>query len=540
MVDATDLKAITLAFMSEKSLLEQSADLDDPSKNDLHISYTYGDLKAATGREKVTKHTVFDGRVHVYRRENSRYWQCSTFLHNRNWRVSTGKDSIAEAMDFAEDWYLGFRGKSRAGILKSEKTFREAAHVFRQEYAAITAGERNAQYVTGHWTRIDLHLNPFFGSLGLSEVTPVKVMEYRIKRRGEKVKGKDSMPTRSTLHKEIVTLRQVLKTAQMHGWLDSIPNLSEPYKKAGKFNRRAWFSPDEYKQLYNATRERAASPLRENKREDCEDLHDYVLLMVNTGLRPDEANKLQFRDVQIVKEPGADAPILHIDVRGKRGVGYCKSMPGAVFPFRRIVTRRTPRDPDPQTGKVRTHPLPNDPVFPRAHADLFDTILKEQGLKFDRDGQRRSAYSLRHTYISMRLMEGADIYQIAKNCRTSVEMIEQHYAAHIKNMVDVSAINIRKPRSQATRILETIPVPRAAETPRAKGFRRISGKALAGKDALAKVPVVRGRGEIGRRKGLESLSAPGEIPDAELPKLGETGNRQSRAKRDGGNTGTKV
>src|ERR1700688_2163789 len=29
----------------------------------------------------------------------------------------------------------------------------------------------------------------------------------------------------------------------------------------------------------------------------------------------------------------------------------------------------------------------------------------------------------RQTYICLRLMEGADIYQIAKNCRTSVEMI---------------------------------------------------------------------------------------------------------------------
>jgi len=32
----------------------------------------------------------------------------------------------------------------------------------------------------------------------------------------------------------------------------------------------------------------------------------------------------------------------------------------------------------------------------------------------------------------MRLMEGADIYQIAKNCRASVEMIEKFYAATSK------------------------------------------------------------------------------------------------------------
>jgi len=43
-------------------------------------------------------------------------------------------------------------------------------------------------------------------------------------------------------------------------------------------------------------------------------------------------------------------------------------------------------------------------------------------------------------------MEGADIYQIAKNCRTSVEMIEKHYAAHIKTTLDASAINVRRVR----------------------------------------------------------------------------------------------
>ena len=46
----------------------------------------------------------------------------------------------------------------------------------------------------------------------------------------------------------------------------------------------------------------------------------------------------------------------------------------------------------------------------------------------------------------MRWMEGADIYQIAKNCRTSVEMIEKYYASHIKNMLDAGAINVMRPK----------------------------------------------------------------------------------------------
>ncbi|MDQ2763632.1 MAG: site-specific integrase, partial [Pseudomonadota bacterium] len=82
--------------------------------------------------------------------------------------------------------------------------------------------------------------------------------------------------------------------------------------------------------------------------------------------------------------------------------------------------------------------------------ELFNEILDENKLKEDRDGQRRTAYSLRHTYICMRLMEGADIYQIAKNCRTSVEMIENYYASHIKTTLDAAAINVRKPKPAKT------------------------------------------------------------------------------------------
>ena len=30
--------------------------------------------------------TILDGKVHVYQRENSRFWQCATYLGGRNHR----------------------------------------------------------------------------------------------------------------------------------------------------------------------------------------------------------------------------------------------------------------------------------------------------------------------------------------------------------------------------------------------------------------------------------------------------------------------
>ena len=389
------------------------------------------------------KHKIMGGKVHVYRRERSRYWQCSTFLDGRNWRTSTKEDSLSRAKDFAEDWYLGLRGKKVLGQLKHEKTFKHAADQFLKEYEVITLGERSPIYVDNSKRRLKNYLIPFFGDKGLSEITAGMVQEYRVFRQTNSVTRyncKDEncepkeygAPSRSTIHQEIVTLRQVLKTALRHGWLTHLPDMSTPYKTAGKITHRAWFSPDEYKRFYEATRRRAQKPPNKRWKHTCEQLHDYVLFMANTGLRPDEAGRLQYRDVTIVEDEESEETILEIEVRGKRGVGYCKSMAGAVRPFERLVKRNEPK--------------PDDPIFPNFPRELFNTILEEENLKFDREGQRRTAYSLRHTYICLRLMEGADIYQIAKNCRTSVEMIETYYASHIKTSLNAAAINVRRPR----------------------------------------------------------------------------------------------
>lgn len=125
-----------------------------------------------------------------------------------------------------------------------------------------------------------------------------------------------------------------------------------------------------------------------------------------------------------------------------------RCMTGAVLPFERLRSRPRPAgnlsEDNIEGGdleQVELPPKPTDKLFPNEFKKMFNGILTENNLKFDRDGKARTAYSLRHSYICFRLLEGADIYQIAKNCRTSVEMIEKHYAAHLKDMIDTSLSN---------------------------------------------------------------------------------------------------
>jgi len=404
------------------------------------------------------KHTLMDGRLHVYRRENSRFWQCATYLGRHNHRETTKETNLAAAMDFARDWYMERYAEDRrrqrglpalptqdanaspesvADRRRKPKpngpTFQQKAELFLSELALLTQGERSGGYIADKEMHMRVHLIPFFGEYTFPEITSGLIHDFRVHaaKNGRNARtGAPGTPSRSSMHQRMVTLRQYLKWALRKGFIATLPDMSAPYKRSGKISHRAWFSPAEYKRLYDASRERARNPKAPRWRAAAEQLHDYILFMVNTGLRPDEALQLEYRDVEVVDDDATRQRILEIDVRGKRGTAPCKSMPGAVRPFQRLAKR--------SGGK------PTDRLFPTFQRELFNTLLDELDLKEDRDGQRRTAYSLRHTYICLRLMEGADIYQVAKNCRTSVEMIEKYYASHIKNTLDTSAINVRK------------------------------------------------------------------------------------------------
>ncbi len=469
---------------------------------------------AARKANALTTHTMFDGRLQIYRRTDHGPWQAAARVGGQRFRQTTGEMALDRAKDVAEEWYLDLRGKLRTGRLEplapKEKTFGEAAESYLREARVLAASVRSPTYIQLLELRLNVHVLPFFKDKPLSAVNKGLVQSYRVKRaeetiaktlaealaaadrkaakrlkrkkkeppptpaerakiladcEREKAEAKGRPPARSTMLQEITTIRQVLKHAEGRGWIPYVPNLSTPYMTQGKRSRRAWFSHEEYTRLRQATRGR----ITEGKlgwKSRYEDLHDFVIFMANTGLRPDEAWKLEFRDVAIEDDYATKATILVIDVRGKTGVGYCKSMPGAVHPFRSLRNRREEalRDQGASEEEI-ARLLPTMKVFPDYSRDLFNKILEEENLKFDRDGRRRTAYSLRHTYISMRLMEGANIHQVANNCRTSVQMIEQFYAAHIKDRLDASAINVMRPKAARQAARRSMRRPEESPTP---------------------------------------------------------------------------
>ena len=167
-------------------------------------------------------YTILGGKVHIYKRLNSSSWQCATYLAGKNRRTTTKEDSLSKAKEIAEDWYLQLRGKLRSGELKSGKQFWEAAELYLREFDIITQGQRSPTYARGQHARTNGHLVPFFGNMLLLEITAGKVNEYRIHRLEECNAMRGKPPAHNTMHQEIVTLRQIFKTALRHGWIDHL------------------------------------------------------------------------------------------------------------------------------------------------------------------------------------------------------------------------------------------------------------------------------------------------------------------------------
>lgn len=448
----------------------------------------------------MTTHLMFDGKVQLYRRGNAKVWQCAARVGGERFRESTHETDLSRAKDVAEEWYLDLRGMLRSGeIVRREKTFGEAAQHYISHARVLAADVRSPAYVKNLELRMNASIIPFFGKTPISSVNRGLVMEYRVKRmedrlaktlalatagaerkakkllakanvtdeeraairancEREKAEAKGKPLSRSSMTQELVHVRQVLKHAEGLGWLSHVPSLDMPYKSQSKREHRAWFSPEEYIQLYTATGKKAKKGGRPGWKERYADLHDMVLFLGNSGLRPDELFRLEIRDVAIEWDPATRADILAIDVRGKTGTGYCVTMPGAVEPFRRVLERRAKELKNSSEGQSQTASsdeaktesrqlLPTDRLFPRYDRDSFNAILHELGLKRDRNGRVRTLYSLRHTYISMRLMDGAKPIQVANNCRTSLEMIENFYATHLRDRLDTHQINTRRSRA---------------------------------------------------------------------------------------------
>lgn len=363
-------------------------------------------------------------KLHIFKTPNGKSdnWYSGFYWKGHFIRRSTGTENLSEAQRIAESWYEKKRYEVKHGLLKLSQgpCFSSFINAALDRFTK----SHSPEYLKS--LQISLSASgpivEFFGPLEVQKIDSSTWDEFRAFIVDKRFASGDAPWSEGTFHQQKNAVNAVLKQAQFAKAISVVPKFTDLMKKKKQPTKpRVYFDSQEYLQLRTASTRNIAWHKKTKSRwlSDAEELHDYIIFMVNTGLRVGESRKLVVRDVKIVTDKRGEEAC-KITVRsGKRGPGTSVSFVGAPAIFRRILTRRGITDPETCI----------EPLFLKLHRGAFRRILDDLGLRRDGFGNKRDFVSLRHSYVCFALTRGVAIQDIAKNIRTSVAMIEKHYAA---------------------------------------------------------------------------------------------------------------
>jgi integrase len=370
--------------------------------------------------------TVLDGKVHIFMRENSSFYWCGFHFKGRYIRSSTKQKHLEAAKAYAKDWYFSKQTEIASGNIGSSrdefgKFVDEALENYKTMF--VDRNLRSEKTYKGIVGIMNSRVREYFKKIQIHLIDNTLWHKYK-----EDMVAKYPSITRGTLHQYKNAIRVVLNYAHRKGKLKNLPVFKDEYSSKNNISARAWFTRAEYSKLHRAIDKHARYLEVRDKRQHQHalELYDYVIFGVNTGMRVGELNACRFCDIRVNTDKITKQKTLIIsNIKGKRGVGNCQSYYGAYAAFERIVKRRG--------LTLEAAKNSQEKLFQIHHRVMFNNILTKTNLKKTNTNppSSRDFVSLRATYICFRLLNGAPIYEIANNCRTSVQMIEQHYAKYL-------------------------------------------------------------------------------------------------------------
>ena len=156
-------------------------------------------------------------------------------------------------------------------------------------------------------------------------------------------------------------------------------------------------------------------------------LTSYVMLMVNTGLRPQGMRQLKWKHIREIKLPNGRLAlnVLVYEKGNSRSIVCQHSLIHRVKELAWYTQSCSFEDiiDDPVLRDQLVIPVKN-----------FKTQLKALFNDAGFGGRGYTTYTFRHTYINFQLLEGASVEDVAINCGNSIEVIQKHYS-HIKPLI---------------------------------------------------------------------------------------------------------
>jgi len=408
-------------------------------------------VRNAVIKSSITSVEGLPAKLKIYRIAGSKYWQMRLYNMGRYTIQSLKTTQLEEAKTFAIQIFeslveAGTYVHKEEAFVIPEASNQQLLHdlieeVLLAEEEKVRRDEvKHASFVM---TKIRLEglIFDFFKTHSLNKINAEVLIEFITFLTRKNLAA-------STIQGYIAQTRKLLKLLCRKQIIKVVPAF--PSLKSQPHSRGA-FTITEYKAILRKSKQlrsvtftdwgpRNKAWIRSEYHQMPQEMNWLIRFMVYTFVRPGDIRQVKNKHIEIIR--GAFHYLRLNLPEVKRHKSATVSLSPAVRVFEQLLAYQ----------KSRGYGAPDDYVFfpeesnRRLVLDItgwaFNWILKDLGIKAGPHGTDRTLYSLRHTAITFRLIFGGniDLLTLARNARTSVEMIDKFYASTLSAEMNIALL----------------------------------------------------------------------------------------------------
>ena len=431
------------------------------SKEPQRLAANDGIFSVSRSRNTIIKSsmTCIDGlpkKLKIYRIVGSKFWQMRYFTNGKYFTTSLKSVDLEQAKQTATSIYESLRAEGLGIKDKSDPSFVKGLqnqHLLHNLIEEILNDEldkvRRDEIKHGSYVMTNIRLEglvfEFLKEKPLNKID-ILVLEDFIRFLTEK------NLSASTMQGYIAQMRKILKLLERKKILQSVPNF--PSLKSQP-NSRGGFTLTEYKSILRKSKELRQHVftdwgegkrawMRKAYRQMPVEINWIIRFMIYTFIRPGDIRQLKNKHIEVINGKYKYLRLGMPEV--KRHKAATVSLAPAVPLFKHILEYQKSKGFGEPENYIFFPELTNRRLVLDIVGWSFNWILKALNLKKGPHGNDRTFYSLRHSSITFRLIYGGniDLLTLARNARTSVEMLEKFYASTLSAEMNVSLLHSKR------------------------------------------------------------------------------------------------
>ena len=400
--------------------------------------------------QSVTPIANYPTKLRIFQTNASRYWQVRCYLRGKTYTQSlktTNKQAaISQAKHFFHIKTTELYGEHITVREESVPLFKDIVPAtLAQQQARVDRDDLTPLSLSIFRSRLYNYILPFFGSMALEKINYQHLTDFvaLLTKKGQST---------TSIQQNLVATRKVFNYA--HG-LNLIRSLPKFPNITIKQHPRGSFTVAEYLSLVRKARRligtRIPSNFTVNSRRGENNLDQFAVVsqdmswmirfMINSFMRPSDIKFLQHKHVTVVRAK-------HIYLRlnlpeTKKHDKPIVTLQAAVYVYERLLTWQKSLGYGGSEDYVFLPNQANRDLVLETYRWQFNFILQQAGIgKNASNGQNRTLYSLRHSSMTFRLLYGrrVDLLTLARNARTSVEMVEKFYSSNLNAEMNIDLL----------------------------------------------------------------------------------------------------